>query len=101
MERVKHFRAICLADVVKVPTLKEYLNGTNIPKAIAPNSIQTNSPPKIASYISSYEVLDASQYQLVIRCVGQKVELVGQVVAVASGFGKYGRGTLEIGNMIV
>lgn len=91
-ENVKHFRSICLADISRVPSLADYLRGSNIPsQSSSPPTSSTKAPP-IASYISSYEVLDATQYKLVEQCVGAKIELVGKIVSVRKGTGKYGRG---------
>lgn len=87
-----NFRAICQAPVDAVPSLKEFLAGNGIPFPTTRSAEQSTSRPVVVGYISTYDVLDASNYSAVAVAVGQKVELIGQIVDVKKGVGKRGRG---------
>jgi len=43
-------------------------------------------------YIGAFDVIDAKDFDAVLRRVGDKVELVGKTVSVKEGVGKRGRG---------
>jgi hypothetical protein len=43
-------------------------------------------------YISAFTVVDAEDFNAVLTRVGDKIELVGQIVSVKQGIGKRGRG---------
>jgi hypothetical protein len=84
--------AVCGASVASVPTLADFQAGRNIPIAVVPPA---GAPPKTARahvYISAFTVVDAKDFNAVLRRVGDKIELVGQIVSVKQGIGKRGRG---------
>jgi serine/threonine protein kinase len=87
-----NFAKICRAEVSKTPSLEDFNNGKNIPNALAlveaPVSAQSSGP---ASYVGAFEVVDAQSFSDVERQVGNKVELVGQVVKVTLSKTRYGR----------
>lgn len=83
--------AVCGAPISAVPTLADFKNGTNIPIAIVRPSTTAKAKP-IPNYIGAYEVVDAKDFHAVLRKVGDKIELVGQIVSVKQGVGKRGRG---------
>ena len=86
------FAAVCAAAIESVPTLADFNAGRNIPTAVAP---PIGAPPKVAvvpTYIGAFPVVDAKDFSAVLRCVGDKIELVGQIVSVKQGTGKRGRG---------
>lgn len=87
-----NFRAVCQASVSSIPSLGDFLAGTGIPIRSKTSASQTVSRRAPASYISSYDVLEASNFAAVLAVVGQKVELVGRVVDVKQGVGRRGRG---------
>jgi hypothetical protein len=91
-ESAKKLAAVCGAPVTSVPTLADFRAGRNIPIAVAP---PIGAPPKAAPppvYISAFTVIDAKDFDAVLRRVGDKIELVGQIVSVKQGTGKRGRG---------
>ena len=88
---VANFRSICQASVDKIPVLQDFLAGRSIPSVSSPPKIHSFSSSKDVRYISSYDVLDASDYHAVAVAVGQKVELIGKVVKVKRGVGTTGR----------
>jgi hypothetical protein len=84
--------AVCGASVASVPTLADFRAGRNIPIAVVP---PVGAPPKTARvhvYISAFPVVDAKDFNAVLRRVGDKIELVGQIVSVKQGVGEHGRG---------
>ena len=87
---VENFSAVCNADISLTPTLREFISGRNIPTApryVAPaTGIQLSRTP----YLAQHPVLNASDYGVVFKHIGQMVELVGKVVAVAGGNSRKG-----------
>jgi hypothetical protein len=79
----KNFAAICKSPYEKVPTLEDFLSQKNIPQ-ISISILPANSPA-IAGYRSAYPVLDARNYSLCEKLVGDRVELIGQIVEVKQG----------------
>ena len=89
---VANFRSICQASVDNIPVLQDFLAGRSIPSVISPPKSKSQSSSNDVGYISTYDVLDASDYNAVAAAVGQKVEIVGKVVDVKHGVGTRGRG---------
>ena len=89
-ESAAKLAAICGAPVASVPTLTDFIAGRNIPLPIA--QIGERSKPAPVEYIGAYDVVGAMNFDAVVRRVGDKVELVGQVISVKQGIGKRGRG---------
>jgi hypothetical protein len=81
---VDNFARICGASIGSVPTLDDFLAGRNIPaiSVVFGRPTGETQPPV---YIGAYEVLDASDYDAVLRSVGNRIELVGQVKSVHVG----------------
>jgi hypothetical protein len=90
-ESAAKLAAICGAPVTSVPTLTDFIAGRNIPVPVA-RPIGRPSKPAPVVYIGAYEVVDVKNFDAVLRRVGDKVQLVGQVVSVKQGIGKRGRG---------
>src|SRR5262249_12457148 len=86
----RNFAAICEADIGAVPTLEDFLNGRNIPAAKARTDIRIPTGP--VAYISAFPVIDALNFEAAARHVGDKVELIGQIVEVKEDVGRRGRG---------
>ena len=80
-------KAICASRIEQVPSLEDFLIGKGIPTPTI-NLRASQSRP----YIGVFPVLDAADFDAVLRMVGQKVELVGQVVSIKEGVGKSGNG---------
>jgi hypothetical protein len=90
-ESAEKLAAICEAPVSSVPTLEDFRAGRNIPTATPVTSSKTKpTPPSV--YIGAFPVLDGKDFVGVLRRVGDKVELVGEIVSVKQGVGKRGRG---------
>jgi hypothetical protein len=79
-EDAKNFAAICSAPLSETPTLKDFLSRTNIPKVVVNVGPAVRSVP--LKYASAYPVLDARNYALCSRQVGNLVELIGCIVEV-------------------
>ena len=76
--------SICAAPVKEVPTLEDFLSAKNIP-AVKIN-IRTAVDPKfaasVAAYVGAYDVVNATDFAVVAKQVGNRVELVGRVTKV-------------------
>lgn len=84
---------ICTAPVKSVPTLEDFLAARNIPTAaiIVRTPGATKETKKEATYLGAYDVVDATNFALVAKQVGNRVELVGRVMKVHTGKTKYGK----------
>ena len=92
-QAAENFAAICRADVTAVPSLADFLAGRNIPSAGAATTAPTaagETRPRAARYIGPHPVLRADDFAAVGGCVGQRVELVGEVRGVRRGVGEHG-----------
>jgi hypothetical protein len=90
-ESAKKLAAICCAPVESVPTLADFKAGRNIPISAVP-AIGVPKPVVASVYIGAFDVVDAKDFNAVLRRVGDKIELVGQIISVKRGVGKRGRG---------
>ncbi len=77
--QVQHFAAICRAPIEKTPSLEDFLAGKNIPATIAFRPQEGRPKP---GYMGVYDVLDATNYVLCLKRVGDKVEVIGRIVEV-------------------
>ena len=89
-DEAQRFAAICDADIASVPSLSDFHAGRNVPirkskTAIAP-------VVRALVYVSPYPVLDAGDFDAAERRVGDRVELVGEIVEVKVGTGQHGKG---------
>lgn len=97
-KRVKQFALICMGPIDRIPPPEDFFAGTIAPGALAykpPTRSPTTSnapdptrpPASIPEpvYIGSFEVVAAASFVRVSRYVGQRIELVGQVVQVRAG----------------
>jgi hypothetical protein len=91
-EGAQRFAAICASPVSEVPTLSDFRAGRNIPRPMLRPVGVTARPSQPQVYIGAFPVLDASDFRAVMRRVGDKVELIGQIVSVREGTGRRGRG---------
>jgi hypothetical protein len=83
---------ICGAPISSVPTLADFIAGRNIPIVLA-RQVGTRPKPAAAPiYIGAYDLVDGKDFVAVMRRVGDKIELVGQIVSVKQGIGSRGRG---------
>jgi hypothetical protein len=91
---VQNFGAICEGALSAVPTLEEFIAGRNIPRTKTPISVTTITKvaPRPVGYISAFPVVDALNYSVALPRVGDKIELIGKIVEVKPGVGRYGRG---------
>ena len=81
---IKNFAAICVSAMEKAPTLADFIAGKNIPTpafAIRITGSAQPGKPK-PGYISSYDVLSANNYDMCLRHVGDKVEVIGKIITV-------------------
>ncbi|KAF0142280.1 MAG: hypothetical protein FD153_628 [Rhodospirillaceae bacterium] len=87
------FARICRAPIANVPSLEDFLVGRNVPATVisfpAPGQRPVAAGP--ATYVGAYDVIDASDYIAALRCVGDRVELVGKIIEVKEARTRYGR----------
>lgn len=88
-----NFANVCTAPVRSIPTLEDFLAGRNIPAAaiIIRTPAEAKYAKKETAYVGAYDVVDATNYSLVAKQVGNRIELVGRVSKVYSGKTKDGR----------
>jgi hypothetical protein len=86
----RNFAAICDADPSAVPALEDFLGGRNIPANKSPVVVRLPTAPR--TYISPFPVVDALDFALAEKHVGDKIELVGQIVEVKVDVGRRGKG---------
>jgi hypothetical protein len=88
-----NFASICTAPVKSVPTLEDFLAAKNIPAAAITirTPAATKEARKEAAYVGAYDVVDATNFALVTKQVGNRVELVGRVTKVHTAKTKYGK----------
>ena len=79
---VTSFAAICKSPISSTPRLGDFLAGRNIPIALASAPAARLSPQQ---YIGALPVIDASRFSDVCQHVGDKVELVGQILEIKVG----------------
>lgn len=84
------FASICKAPLARIPTLDDFLSGRNIPHEVIKIST-TPALQKVRVYISAYPVLDAKDFDLCMRHVGDRVELIGQIVEVKESRTRHGK----------
>jgi hypothetical protein len=86
--QIENFERICLAPVDQVPSLQDFLKGSNIP---LPASVPAQPAGPVALvYRGPNSVLDSSDFGAASRMVGDRVELIGRVAEVATRTGLSG-----------
>ncbi len=75
-----HFETVCKSPLSATPRLVDFVAGRNIP--VAPVSPPTGQPVS-QKYIAALPVVDASSFAEVCQHIGDRVELIGRVVAVS------------------
>ena len=90
--QVRDFAAICDADISVVPTLADFRAGRNIPNGEATSPAhQAAAQPRNEEYIAPFPVVDARDFAAASQRVGDRVELIGKIVEVNAGNGKWGK----------
>jgi serine/threonine protein kinase len=79
-EDAKNFAAICKSSYDKIPTLEDFIAKRNIPQVVI--TFASTKAAATAQYLSAFTVLDAKHYATCLRYVGDKIELIGQIVEV-------------------
>jgi hypothetical protein len=80
-QRVRHLAAISISPFGQIPAFEDFLAGRNIPEVSLVFSGDATRPlPR--RYVSSHEVVDASNFQRCCAHVGERIELVGRIVRV-------------------
>lgn len=77
----KNFAAICKSSFDKIPTLEDFINQQNIPQILESQHVSSVKH----NYISAFPVLNADDYELCLKHVGDRVELIGKIVEVSEG----------------
>jgi hypothetical protein len=83
-QRVQHLAAICVSPFHHVPTFEEFLSGRNIPHvSVVLSGDATQALRRRPA--STCDIVDARNFAHCCTHVGDRVELIGQVVRVAMG----------------
>ena len=85
----RNFAAICQAPFDKIPTLESFITKINIPQTTI--SVSPRDTQKIQQYISAFPVLYADDYELCLKHVGDRVELIGRIVEIKHDKTRYGK----------
>ena len=85
----QNFARVCTAPVSAVPAFPDFIAGRNIPPEVAVRA--RPAADRISPYIGAYDVLDATNFDAVLRHVGDRIELVGQITDVTLRRSRYGR----------
>lgn len=88
-EDAKNFAAVCKASFDKIPTLEDFLARKNIPQVVI--TVSPTAPVAPAQYMSAFPVLDATNYALCFRHVGDRIELIGRIVEVKQDKTRHGK----------
>ncbi len=91
-DSAKKLAAICAAPVTDVPTLSDFRAGRNIPTPAATPVGASPRPAPAPVYIGAFEVIDAKDFNAVLKRVGDKIELVGKITSVKQGTAKRNKG---------
>lgn len=78
--KVKNFACICKTSYDKIPTLSDFISNINIPQEII--TLTKSQKETISQYLSAFQVLDAKDYNNCLKYVGDKIELIGQIMDV-------------------
>lgn len=87
----QNFAAICKAPFEKAPSLEDFLAGRNIPATAIRITSTPEAPKARAGYMGVYDVLDAGDYQLCLKRVGDKVEVIGRIAEVKQDKARNGK----------
>lgn len=88
-EDAKNFAAVCKSSFENIPTLEDFLARKNIPQVVI--TVSPTAPVAPAPYMSAFPVLDATNYSLCFRHVGDRIELVGRIVEVKQDRTRHGK----------
>jgi hypothetical protein len=84
----KNLASLCRGPVTAVPALEDFLAAKGIP---SDSFTVATKPPTSTAYLSAFEVLDAKDYSRCLGFVGERIELIGQIVGVKSATTSKGR----------
>lgn len=88
----QNFASVCTSNFSGIPTLSQFLTGMNIPQAtVQVHTRPAQSTAETLSYISSYPVLEATNFAAFERHIGQMVELVGKIIEVKVAYTQGGK----------
>lgn len=87
-EDIRNLAAISRAKFHEIPTLEDFLQKKNIPQITI--TISSSSEFSRLPYNSPYIVLDATKYEKCQYYVGDRVELIGQIVDVKNDISRRG-----------
>ncbi|MBI2254759.1 MAG: protein kinase family protein [Proteobacteria bacterium] len=89
---VDNLARICSAPLSAIPSLEDFLAGRNIPAVIIPlKPVGKPGAPTTVGYVGAYDVIDTRDYAAALRRVGDRVELVGQIVEIKEARTRHGR----------
>ena len=90
---VERLAQVCTAEPSRVPMLEDFLAGRNIPAGVIvlgrPASATTAPSP--TAYIGAFDVLDARDFTAMARRIGDRIELIGEIVEVRMASTRQGK----------
>jgi hypothetical protein len=90
-----NFARVCQADVSSIPHLEDFLTGRNIPavRFVPIRGGQGTSSGRVepAPYIGAFRVVDAAEFAMLMSCIGDRIELIGRIVAVQTARTRHGK----------
>ncbi len=92
----QHFAAVCRAPIEKTPSLEDFFDGRNIPAGVIQIGVKPQEGRSKLRYMGVYDVIDATNYDLCLRRVGDKVEVIGRIVEVKLGKASNGKSYIFI-----
>lgn len=89
-ERVRIFRSLCRADLDRVPSLEEFLEARPA-RAWHELPAATRAAPAIPRRLRPYDVLSGADNAALLQRVGDRVEVVGKIVASHRNLTRFGK----------
>lgn len=87
----KNFAAICKSPIDKIPSLRDFLAGRNIPLITINITGKTPVGQTKLGYFGAYDVLSANDYNVCSKNVGNKVEVIGCITEVKEDRARNGK----------
>lgn len=91
VDNVNNFAIVCKSPLDKVPPLADFIAGKNITAMGIQIQGSAHTGQYKSTYCGAYAVLSAQDYDACLHKVGDKVEVIGQVVEVKHGEARNGK----------
>jgi hypothetical protein len=88
--RARHLAAICASSYESMPSFEDFLAGRNIPSTPVTPAADPERLPRPA-YTAAFSVINAADFAQCCARIGDRVELIGQIVRIRRLDDGYGR----------